>query len=135
MPHAVCNARKVVIPDVLVQKPKLFDEAIAACSRIAEAAERDPQGNYAVDCRVNSMARPLMIFALANDDRARDATIALHQFEKWGLPHQSLGIFEDQEEANRKVLARFSDVVEKQFASLAGNRDRIGGYLRGIISV
>lgn len=96
-------------------------------------AERDPQGNYAVDCRVNKMARPLMIFALANDDRARDATIALHQFEKWGLPHQSLGIFEDQEEANRKVLARFSDVVEKQFASLAGNRDRIGGYLRGII--
>lgn len=96
--------------------------------------ERDPKANYAVDCRVNGMPRPLMIFALGNDDRARDATIALLQFEKWNVPHQSLGIFEDQAQANRRVLARFSDVVEKQFGSLAGNQERIGRYLRAIIS-
>ncbi|HXE31509.1 MAG TPA: DUF1828 domain-containing protein [Terriglobales bacterium] len=94
---------------------------------------RDPQANYGVDCRVNGMARPLMVFALANDARARDATITLLQFEKWGLPHQSLGVFEDQEQVNRKVLARFSDVVEKQFASLAGNRERITNHLRTVV--
>ena len=96
-------------------------------------ASRDPQANYGVDCRINGMAKPLMVFALGNDERTRDATITLLQFEKWGLPHQSLGIFEDQEQANRKVLARFSDVVEKQFASLAGNHDRIAGLLRQAI--
>lgn len=89
----------------------------------------DPQGKYLVDCRVNGMIRPLHIFALNNDDRTRDATITLLQFEKWGLPSRSVGIFEDQESINRKVLARFSDVCEKQYSSLGSNTERIKRYL------
>lgn len=95
-------------------------------------AVHDPQASYAVDCRINNMRRPAMVFALPNDDRTRDATIALLQFEKWGLTHQSLGIFEDQEQVNRKVLSRFTDVCEKQFSSLTGNRDRIVRFLRDL---
>ena len=38
--------------------------------------------------------------------------------EKWGIPFRSLAIFEDQESINRKVLARFSDVCEKQLEPL-----------------
>jgi hypothetical protein len=93
----------------------------------------DPQGSYTVDCRVNSIRRPLMVFALPNDDHTRDATIALLQFEKWGMMHQSLGVFEDQEQVNRKVLSRFTDVCEKQFSSLTGNRDRIVRFLRDLM--
>lgn len=95
--------------------------------------DRDPQGNYMVDCRINGRPRPILVFALPNDDRSRDATISLHQFERWGLQHQSLAIFEDQEQIGRKVLARLSDVLEKQFSSLAGNQERITKYLREVL--
>ena len=89
----------------------------------------DPEETYPVDCRINGMSRPLFVFALANDNKTQVATIALHQFERWGLEFRSLSIFENQEEISRKVLSAISNVSEKQFSNLYGNRDRIGRFL------
>jgi hypothetical protein len=97
--------------------------------------QHDPEGKYAVDCRINGMPKPIMVYALPGDDRVRDATISLLQFERWNVPHRSMAIFEDQEEVNRKVLARFSDMCEKQFSSLGANKDRISVYLREAMTV
>jgi hypothetical protein len=54
--------------------------------------QHDPEGRYVVDCRVNGMAKPLMIYALPSDDKARDATIGLLKFEVWGLSCRGLRI-------------------------------------------
>ena len=92
-------------------------------------SERDPRRNYIVDCRINGMPDPLFVYALANNDRIRDATIALHQFKEWDIPFRSLGIFKNREATSRKVRARFSDVCQKQFPSLSLNDASIRAYL------
>lgn len=89
----------------------------------------DPQGKYPIDCRINGMQRPLYVQALPNDERTRDAMITLLQHERLGLTFRSMAIFEDQGQINRKVLARFSDICEKQFSSLDANKDRIKRYI------
>lgn len=95
--------------------------------------QHDPEGNYVVDCRINGMARPLFVFALPTDDKVQTATISILQHEKWGIPLRAVGIFENQEDVNRKVLARFSDVCEKQFSSLSA-RDRIQRYFEDALA-
>lgn len=93
----------------------------------------DPKGNYRVDCRINGMARPLFVYALANEERTRDATISLHQFENWKIPFRSVAVFEEQETINRKVLARFSDVCDKLYSNLGSTRDRMSLYIQNEI--
>ena len=96
--------------------------------------ERDPLGKYMVDCRINGMERPIFIYGLLNDTHTRDATIALHQFAEWGILCHPIAIFHEQETIGRNVLARFSDVCERQFSSLAGNQERITRFLQERLS-
>ncbi|MCY4574000.1 MAG: DUF1828 domain-containing protein [Gemmatimonadetes bacterium] len=89
----------------------------------------DPKGIYRADCRIEYPRTPLFVFGLATDGRTRDATITLLQYEKWGLPFRSLVIFEDQQQIGRNVLARLTDVSDRQYSSLGGNKNRIRRFL------
>lgn len=92
--------------------------------------DRDPEGRYPIDCLLNGLQRPLAVFGIGNDAQARDATITLLQFHAWGRDLFAVGVHEEMEKLAGKVLARFSDVVDKQFSSLAGNEQAIADYVQ-----
>ena len=91
--------------------------------------EFDREKKYIVDCCINGMPKPLYLFAIANDSKCKDVMISMYQFERWNIKYNSVSIFDDQETINRRVLAQFSDIGEKQFSSLLSNKDRIKNYL------
>jgi len=113
----------------------LIEETVLSDRRIYNYYDKqhDPDGKYIIDCHINGIKRPMFLFGVQNDDKCRDVTITCLQFEKFNLPFRSMAIFEDQESINRKVLARFSDVCDKQFSTLASNKDRISKYLHEIM--
>lgn len=108
-----------------------FEEMIAPERRIFDwyDTENDPKQRYVVDCRINGLARPLFVYALANDDRVRDATIGIAHFVRAGFKFYSMGIFEDQTIISRQVLARFTDICDRQFPNLSASRTLIEKFL------
>ena len=120
------------VRSTFVEDVRALLSAVASPERLSfdwHEPELDPQANYTVDYRINGRPRPLFIHALPSDGKTRDATISLLQFEKWQIPFQAVGIFEDQERISRRVLARYTDVCENQYSSLAANRERIAEFL------
>ncbi len=91
--------------------------------------EFDKEEKYVVDCCINGMPKPMYLFAILNDSKCKDVMISMYQFERWNIKYHSVSIFEDQETVNRRVLAKFSDIGEKQFSTLLSNRERIKNYL------
>jgi hypothetical protein len=47
----------------------------------------------------------------------------------WNRDLFATAVFEDQEDINRRVLARFSNACDKQFASLPGQQEEIVSYI------
>ena len=109
----------------------LFCEVVPEADRTFDwyDPERDEAKKYTVDCRINGMPEPLFVYALANNDRIRDATIKLQKAMQWDIPFRPLGIFQNREAAGRQVVARFDDVCEMQFPCLEVNRQEIVDYL------
>jgi hypothetical protein len=81
------------------------------------------------------MERPLFVYGVPNETKANLAALSLLKFTTWEVPHQSLGVFEDQEELDPKPVARFTDAVEKSFSNLPGNKDAIRRYLDKALKV
>ncbi len=92
----------------------------------------DPEAKYTVDCRINGIKNPIFIFGLGNDDKVLNTTINILRYKQWGLRFISIGIFEDQTTISRRPLAKLSDVIDKQFSNLSGNREGIKSYVESL---
>lgn len=92
--------------------------------------EYDREGRYAVDARLNgSTERQVLVFGISNDDQCQYATIAIYKWQEWKERFHPIAVFQDQTEIRRQVLARFSDVAERQFTNLDVARDRLQAYI------
>lgn len=93
---------------------------------------RDDSGKYRVGYRINGMHRPLFVYDLHTDTRTRDATIALHQFSKWGIEFEPVGVFQDIHAIGGKALGQFSDVCpsRNQFVKFKEDRGRLADFLK-----
>ncbi len=109
----------------------LFHEVVPEADRAFgwHDPKHDAAKKYTVDCRINGMPEPLFVYALANNDRIRDATIKLQHIKQWDIPFRPLGIFQNREAAGHQVVARFDDVCKVYFPSLEVNRQEIIDYL------
>ena len=119
-------SRELVRSTFVEDFKRFVDRVVPASRRVYKWHDllKDPKGNYEADYRVNGTTIPLFVFALDSDVKVRDATITLGAYERWGFKFNSLGVFEDQESINRKVLARFLDICGKSFSDLSATEER-----------
>ena len=88
--------------------------------------EKDPKGNYKVDCRINGMPEPILVYALPTDNKARDATIALYEFKKWDIPpFRSIGIIKDPKTMTPKVIDYIQAVCDECHMGINESSSRI----------
>ena len=131
MGDVLCLSKEYVQPTFIDDFHSLLNEHIPV-SQIDpnwHSKELDSQGKYTVDCRINGLSKPLFVYALSNDDRIRDATIALQKFLSWDINFSPMGIFKDRDDTNSKVRARFDDVCQVQFPNMEVNRNEIVDYI------
>ncbi|MFA5273008.1 MAG: DUF1828 domain-containing protein [Candidatus Peribacter sp.] len=95
----------------------------------------DHEKNYVAPYAVlERVQKPIVIFPILNDDKCEESTIILQQYEIKGFENASVAVFENQEDISRKPLARFSDVVGKQFSSFRGNESKIEKYINEFVA-
>lgn len=78
---------------------------------------------------------PICLFPISSDEKCKDATITIQQYELHGFKPETIAVFENQEDIGRKPLAHLSNVVGKQFSTLEGNEGRILEYAEKLIAV
>ena len=90
----------------------------------------DPKKIYPVDAMIETSTRPILIFAIANNEQCLKATISLMHFEKMGKKFRSVAIFENQETISRKGVAQLSNACEKQLSDIGAGKERLPGYIK-----
>lgn len=123
----VAYLKKEVVRSVFFEEFKIFIEQRITNRQVRfrhNFPDTDPHGTYPIDCVIQNGGLPLFSFAVTSDSNCRDATITIMHYEKV-MEFHSMVVFEEQESIGRNALARLTDVCQRQFSNLSGNRDRI----------
>lgn len=134
--HAVSKVSNVTRFTREVARSTFMDDFREFIESIASSANpmfgwndpiKDPDSLYSVDCRLDTIDRPWIVFGVGNSDKCKNVIITCLKMESIAPEARSIAIFENQAEVNGRDVARLTDVVFKQFSSL-GERGRIKKY-------
>ena len=95
----------------------------------------DHKREYTVDCHINGMPTPLFLYALANDNNARDATITIYRFRDQSVPGKHIGIYRNSADVPQVVQSRLNAVCDNTFGNLELERPSIKEFLRRTAAV
>lgn len=120
--------------------PRRFADAVAQLVTEVVPAHRcevswndtqwDHRKEYTVDCRINGLPTPLFLYALANDNNARDATITIYRFQSQPVPGRHIGIYRNADGVARNVQSRLNAVCETTFGNLEKDSQDIISFLK-----
>ncbi|MEO8659506.1 MAG: DUF1828 domain-containing protein [Bryobacteraceae bacterium] len=84
---------------------------------------------YEVDVAFAAGARPIYLFGVKDNAKARLATICCQAFQGRQLPFKSIAVYEDFENIGRKDRLRLTNACDKQFTSLDEFRENGAAFL------
>ena len=95
-------------------------------SKVLPIEERD---DLEADYTFKSFSRPLYLFGVKDDTKARLSTISCLEFQRANIPFKSIIVHEDFESLSRKDRKRITSAVDKQFVDLDDFKSHGEAYL------
>jgi hypothetical protein len=83
--------------------------------KVLPISERD---DLEVDYVFTVLPRPIYLFGIKDDAKARLTTISCLEFQRANIPFKSIGVHEDFESLSKKDRKRITSAIDKQFVDL-----------------
>lgn len=97
--------------------------------------QRDPQGLYPADYRIEGVVRPLFVFGLQTHSRAQEAVISLQQYRAWELDFSSVAVAPDKAAIGKRNSLRLHDMADRLiYAHSPDSEQRVRGHIQRLVN-
>lgn len=122
--------REVIQSLFYEQLQEFIEESLGEYNPRARVLPIPDHDEYEVDYQFDVGPRPLYLFGVKDNDKARLATISCLEFQRRRLPFKSVMVHQDFEGGvSKKDRTRITSAADKQFTSLDDFRENGASYL------
>lgn len=111
------------------QLDEFIGERLARFSPRARVLPIPDHDEYEVDYQFDVGPRPIYLFGVKDNDKARLTTISCLEFQRRGLPFKSVVVHQEIGGLTKKDLTRITSAADKQFPSLDDFRENAEQFL------
>lgn len=110
--------REVIQSLFYEQLAEFIEERLSEFSPRAHVLPIPDHDEYEVDYQLDAGPRPIYLFGVKDNDKARLATISCLEFQRRRLAFKSVMVHQDSEALTKKDRTRITSAADKQFPSL-----------------